>query len=429
MKSPQPVLVDSSKVVSEVSDITLTFVVIGNLVAHAAEHIFAMSLAPLLVLVLNDIPMTLTAIGILSTIQVVPNVLLGLIYGILADKYGSKFFVIGGTGFSSLGVYLTARATTYFSLLTAQILLGCALSAYHPTGLCMVTRVFSKRPEALGRGLSIQSVGGAGGSGTAPLLMVALAKWLGGWRSALYCLALIGFGATLIVAVLLLFINESIEPETSQEDPPPKVVIPQKKASSGNGSLLTASFLMLLIFAFTRSSVFRNAMYFLPYYFENLGFSVFIAGAFTSLFFGIGAVFQVVGGVLTDRMVSRRSIFLWSSILSGLAGLVLAFVGQGAWIVIVLVVFGGSFFVAIPSMSVSVSRHAPTKSQGIIFAIFFAVISMFGALSSTIFGVIGDKWSMQMGLVFVASLCFLGAIFANLIQENPLGETNSTQTS
>lgn len=425
MRSQRNFIIKSSNETLNVSNTTLALVVTGTMIAHTAEHVFAMSLAPLLVLVIQDIPMTLTQIGLLSTSQVVPNVVFGLLYGILADRYGSKFFIIGGTALSSLGVYLTARATTYSSLLAAQILLGIALSAYHPTGFCMVTRVFSKRPKAMGRGISIQGIGGAGGSGLAPLLMVALAEWYGGWRNALGALTLIGLGATLIVIVLLLTIDESIEP--SREDLIPKAVGTQKQVTGGNRNLLTASFVMLLVFAFTRSAVFRNAMYFLPYYFESLGYSIFIAGAFTSIFFGIGAVFQVVGGILADKAPSRRLIFLGSSILSGIACLVFASLGKGIGLIIILVVFGGSFFVAIPSMSISVSQHAPTKSQGIIFALYFAFISLFGALSSTVFGMIGDRWSLQMGLMFIGLLCFLGSLFASRIRENPLVQTISTK--
>ena len=67
------------------------------------------------------------------------------------------------------------------------------------------------------------------------------------------------------------------------------------------------------------------------------------------------------------------------------------------------------------------------KSQGTIFAIFFGAISVFGALSSTLFGIIGDIWSMQVGLVFVASLCLFGALFVNKIQEKPLTVSNPTE--
>jgi len=418
MKSQQSFAIKSSNKTSNVSNTTLALVVIGNLIAHSAEHIFAMSLAPLFVLVLQDIPMTLTQIGLLSTSQVVPNVGLGLVYGILADKYGSKGFIIGGTALSSLGVYLTTRATTYSSLLVAQFLLGIALSAYHPTGLCMVTRVFSNRPDALGRGLSIQGIGGVGGSGVAPLLMVALAEWYGGWRIALHILALIGLGATLLEVLTLLPIQERIE--SVQEEPLPKVVSKQLKGHRLNSSFLTASFILLLVFSFTRSAVFRNAMYFLPIYFESLGYTVFLAGVFTSIFFGFGAVSQVFGGILVDKAASKKMIFIGSSFFSGITCLILAFVGRGDWTISILVIFGVSFFIGIPSISVSVSQHAPARSQGIAFAIFFAVISLFGALSSTMFGMIGDRWSLQMGLVFIGLICFIGSLIGSKIQENPL---------
>ncbi len=425
MKSPQPVMEISPNTKSEVSNTTLGLVAVGNLIAHASEHIFAMSLAPILVLILNDIPMTLTEIGILGTVQVVPTVVLGLVYGIMADKYGSKYFVIGGAFFSSIGIYMTAQVTTYQSLLLIQILLGIALSAYHPTGLCMVTRVYSKRPEALGRGLSIQSIGGAGGSGTAPLLMVALSKWSGTWQGALEYSAILGFGATIIITVMLLFVNEKVD--TYEEIRFPKASNTKRNIKNETKGLLTISFMFLIIFAFTRSSVFRNAMVFFPYYFESLGYSVFMAGVFTSLFFGIGAIFQVIGGILADKVASMRNIFLLSSILAGISCLVLTVVKHEYGIIIALLIFGGSFFIAIPSMSVSVSRHAPMKSQGTIFAIFFAAISVFGALSSTLFGIIGDIWSMQVGLVFVASLCLFGALFVNKIQEKPLKVSNPTE--
>ena len=183
---------------------------------------------------------------------------------------------------------------------------------------------------------------------------------------------------------------------------------------------MTLSFVMLLIFAFTRSSVFRNAMYFFPYYFTSLGYSVFDAGLFTSLFFGMGAVFQIIGGFLADRTSNRNIIFLVSSLLSGIAAILMIFLSQGIGLIMILVLFGGSFFIAIPSMSVSVSRHAPQKSQGTIFAIFFAVISLFGALSSSVFGWIGDTWSLQMGILFVAAMCFFGAVFSNRIRETPV---------
>ena len=423
MKSQQSVTIIPSKEASAVSNTTLVLVVIGTLTAHTAEHIFAMSLAPLLLFVQQDIPMTLTQIGLLGTSQVVPNVGLGLVYGILADKYGSKGFIIGGTALSSLGVYLTARATTYFSLLVAQMLLGIALSAYHPTGYGMVTRVFSKRPKALGRGVSIQGMGGPAGSGVAPLLMVALAEWYGGWRRALVYTSIIGLGATLLIALTLLPIRERME--LVREETPPKVVTTQTKGPSWESSLLTASFILLLFFSFTRSAVFRNAMYFLPIYFENLGYTVFMAGAFTSVFFGIGAIAQIFGGILADKITAKRVIFIVSSVFTGIACLVLVLVGRGALTIIVLGIFGMSFFIAIPSISITVSQHAPVRSQGKAFAIFFALISLFGALSSTVFGMISDRWSLQMGLVFVGLLCFLGALFASRIRGNPVEQTPS----
>lgn len=233
-----------------------------------------------------------------------------------------------------------------------------------------------------------------------------------------------GFGATIIVTAMLLFINEKAD--TFEEIRLPNASDTKRNIKNETKGLLTVSFMFLIIFAFTRSSVFRNAMVFFPYYFESLGYSIFMAGVFTSLFFGIGAVFQVIGGILADKVASMRIIFLLSSILSGISCLVLTVVRNEYGLIFALLIFGGSFFIAIPSISVSVSRHAPIKSQGIIFAIFFGAISLFGALSSTLFGIIGDIWSMQVGLVFVASLCFLGALFVNKIQEKPLKVSTPT---
>jgi len=392
------------------------FALIATILAHFEQHVMSFALAPLLVLVQADLSLTFTQLGIVGASPLVTIVIFQLFSGYFADNYGSRGLIIGGTGLSAIAMFLVSTSTGYLSLVFYQLLLGIGLSTYHPSGIRLITKIFPE--EHKGKAISFQGTGGITGSAVIPVVAVFLAQQFNGWRQALRIIAWIGVAATIIELLLLLSFSEKNIPQ--------KQASVEKFAPSGGNLDLKAVFLSLgfgfiLLYSLGREAVFRNISYFVPLFYESIGYSVYEAGFVTTLLLGVGAIAQIIGGFFADIISStRRNIFL--VVTNGLASvflLILAYIVRGTWLLFVTVLIGFTYFVSFPFFMLIVSNYAPADAQGFAFALLFSSMTLFAALSSVMFGVIGDAFGLRQAMVFVAISSAFAALAAFLLPHAP----------
>ena len=91
------------------------------------------------------------------------------IFGYLADKLSQSWFLVAGVFLSGACFALTGFVSDYWAIFTVVALMGVGGSMFHPEAARLVHAV-SGRNE--GKAMGIFSVGGNGGFGIGPLLVV-----------------------------------------------------------------------------------------------------------------------------------------------------------------------------------------------------------------------------------------------------------------
>lgn len=388
------------------------FAMIATILAHFEQHVLSFTLAPLLVLVKTELSLTLSQIGVVAASPLVTLVIFQLLSGYLADRYGSRVLLVGGTGLSAIAMYLVSTSTGYHSLIFYQLFLGIGLSTYHPSGIRLITKMVSE--EHKGKTLSFQGAGGIAGTAIIPVFAVFLAQTFNDWRQAIKIIAGIAMIATLVEFLFLISFSEKKLPHIRDS---PDDTAPSHGVRDLHALFLSMGFGMILIYSLGREIVFRNVSYFVPLFYESIGYTVYEAGFVSSLLLGIGAIAQLSGGFFADTISkSQLRIFLAAS--NALASIFLFFLAhavRGNWLLFVTILVGFTYFVSEPFFMLIISNYAPEDAQGIAFALSFSFMTLFSAFSSVIFGIIGENFGLRQSMDFVAGAAALTAVLAFLL--------------
>jgi nitrate/nitrite transporter NarK len=151
-----------------------------------------------------------------------------------------------------------------------------------------------------------------------------------------------------------------------------------------------------------------SAISFLPIIFEERGLTK--AGEAVAVFLGVSVLFNIAGGILSDKL-GKRKLFLWSSAL--VIGLCVPFFGvlNGGLLILVLVIAGaamGTFapiMMAVPHELEKVGPALAGTSIGFIFMIGNVGGFIGPVFTGKIMDLTGTYWS---GLIFM-TICFIAA--------------------
>jgi MFS family permease len=263
----------------------------GHFVSHFNMLVFPALLLPLTGL-LN---MEMTSVLGLSFWMYLFFGITALPWGIAADRWGAKPFLLlfyGGAGLSSLAVALWIDSPVGLSLALSAI--GLFSGIYHPAGLGLI----SQEIQRVSLGMGYNGIFGNLGLGTAPLI-TGLMNWLWGPRGAYLFLAVLNLFGLVLMFVLPLS-------ETKKK----------RKLESGGGNGFVGVFLILLVAMMLGGVAYRGSSVIMPAYFElkNLGIfqwlssimgeglsKNFVATTIISLIFFIGMLGQYTGGRVAQK--------------------------------------------------------------------------------------------------------------------------------
>ncbi len=163
--------------------------------AHFLTHFFVLVFPALVMPISRDLSLEPARVIPLSFPMYLCYGILAIPWGYLSDRFGPRWvmgagMLIAGAGFTAAGL---TRSPEQLSIALAVIGVGC--SAYHPSGLALL----SKGMQGRGRALGINGLWGNCGIAAAPLAAGTLTYALG-WKSAL-----LAFGVTGIAVGLLCF--------------------------------------------------------------------------------------------------------------------------------------------------------------------------------------------------------------------------------
>jgi FSR family fosmidomycin resistance protein-like MFS transporter len=365
-------------------------------IGHFHIDLYSAALSALQPRLADHLGLSLTQAGVLGGLLVFSSSVCQPLYGVLADRLGTRMFTvlspaIAGVFISSLGL-----APSYGWLLPLVFLGGAGVAAFHPQASARVTMgVESARARWMAYFISAGTLGMALG----PTLFSWVPNWIGLERT--YWAAVPGL---LCSALLWIYLPE---------------------APGGGGGLgfdlapLRAVWrpLALLYFCvFVRSIVQVTFTQFLPLYLNReRGLPVDSASYVLSLYLAFGALGGMVGGSLADRIGGRGVIIL--SFAGSVPLLALFFLATG-WVAYAGLWLGGLVLLFTIPVNVVMAQELAPAQTGTVSALMMGFSwGMSGLLFVPLTGWASDYFSMHRVMLVLALLPAIGYFLARALPE------------
>jgi predicted MFS family arabinose efflux permease len=367
--------------------------------AHALIHVIELTYPALLSRIEDDFGLRAVITGAIATAFGWAFGSTAIPAGFLTDRLGSRRVIIYGfVGAAVLSVLVAFSPNAWFFAI-ALAGLGVFVGLYHPAGLSLVAQGIRGRGMALGW----HGMAGNTGQALAPALAIGLAV-LVDWRVAYMALAVLS--ASMAIALATTRLN--LLGGTEVVDQPAEDLRPMEERRRDNRYLA-----LIIVYAgfILGGLVYRGAITYLPTHMEDFVNDDY-GGAFVTVALLMGAVGQVVGGMLSGRWPLER--------LAPLIGLVtvpalfLTGVVTGPTLVLVSSIFVFFYFANQPIFTGLIADYSPPGAVGRSYGISFFAGFGIGSLGGVIAGALVDEWDTQaafMGLtVFLVASLILSVV-------------------
>ena len=361
--------------------------------AHALIHIVELTYPALLTRIAADFGVRAVILGAIASVfgwafggSAIPA-------GYLTDRLGSRRVLFYAFVGAAVSLVLVGLSPNEWFLAGTLALLGFSIGLYHPAGLSLMAQGVRQRGLALG----FHGVAGNVGQALAPALAVGLAIAVD-WRLAYFVLAGVAAVMAVLLSVTTLPLRGDAEVLVTDSETPQKASGAAKRPAR---QLLLP--LLLVYAAFVLSGiVYRGAITFLPRHLEEL-VDEDLGGVFVTVALLMGAVGQLVGGSLSQRVRLERLAPVLA--LLAVPALVLTGVVSGAFLVVVVSVFIFFYFANQPVFTGLIADYAPVGAVGRSYGVSFFAGFGLGGTGGVIAGALVDRW--DTGAAFLGMSAFL----------------------
>lgn len=358
-----------------------------------------MCLPPLFPEILTDLNMTMTQMGTIWGMDPFAGVFVGLISGLLIDRFGIKRTLTIGCLFA--GITGAARGfSTGFISMTATMFLFGLLVAMMPTLIPKVSAVwFAGRNLALANG--VLSLGMTGGAMIGTMLSATvLSPLLGGWSNVLFL-----YGGPPILLGILWWATYKrpiqFEQQTQKSDE-----VPFREALA---HVVCLKAIWWIGFAFFGAyGAFMGIGGYLPTYLRDIGWAANDADSALTLIIGATAMTSIPMALLSDKLGSRKKVLVPALILSMITmALIPLTYGVTIWVLLAIngLVRGAMFplFIAIQVEQKGVGARYAGTAVGLT-----SSLGMLGAFVAQPLGLnLIDVYGAGAPLIFWAILSFI----------------------
>lgn len=193
-----------------INKLKTTYTIFVFVALAAFDNIIIGLFPPLFSSIAKTLHVQISALGVVSGINILVTSISSIIWGYLAGKFNRKRLIIIGTIFWSVSVFLTSISNTYTQLFIFQIFTGIGLGCIASIGFSVLTDYIPHKSRGMLLSLwgMSQGFGGIAGAIMASLIAPAL-----GWRKPFEIVSIIG----LLLIILYLFIKEPALGESEPE--------------------------------------------------------------------------------------------------------------------------------------------------------------------------------------------------------------------
>jgi len=374
--------------------------------AHFLTHFFVLVFPALVMPISRDLSLEPARVIPLSFPMYLLYGVLAIPWGYLSDRFGPRWMMgggmlIAGTGFTAAGL---SGSTEQLTVALGVIGVGC--SAYHPSGLALL----SKGMQGRGRALGINGLWGNFGIAAAPLAAGALTYALD-WQSTLLV-----FGCTGIALGLLCF---AVPFSVGAVDLQKGTALERKQA--------VRYFLILCAAIVFSGLMYRGYTIILPTFFEaklsdltrwvlkagsaarlSSDANTFAATAIACGVYLVGMAGQLLGGRVADRRELRWAYLTFFA--SALPFLLLMSVAEGFPLVLVAAGFVLFSLGMQPIENSLVAVLSPPQWRSVSYGIKFTLLFGAGSLAVYLVGFVDGRFGLDAVIFLLAGL--LAAVIA-----------------
>ena len=235
----------------------------------------------------DTLGLTLAQIGLLLGAYQMTSSLTQPLFGYLSDRYGGRWFAVGGLVWLAVLQGLVGFMPTFESALIIAALAGLGSAAFHPQGASGANIAAGEQKSA---GVAMFMLGGNGGFAVGPILAALVMGAMGVRGTAV--LGLVG----LLIAPFLYFLTGRAQKQGSDK----------KKASwkiELNPMFTTTAVITLIVVMSLRAMSQQSFSSFTPQFFVDIaGFSKAQASLLSSVMLFVLAFGTLTGGMLADRI-------------------------------------------------------------------------------------------------------------------------------
>jgi len=248
-----------------------------------------------------------TALGWTFSIFLFAYALVQFPSGLLSDRFGGVWVIVGGVTLSSLGALIFILNLPFNLFVVLMAIIGIGTGVHKTSAVKLLSTIY---PEKKGRALGIFDTFGTFGGVIAPVAVIAAAAVsvsVPGWRLLLFSTGAFGLFLTFIfIKRVPNKLTEKEKPKTNNNDitsDDRSLVFRLKSAFSVYGKLFESKkFIIFVIAAILFSFTYNGIVAFLPLYLtQEVGVSSGYASLFYSILF-IASVAQLASGELSDRI-------------------------------------------------------------------------------------------------------------------------------
>ena len=395
---------------------------------HAIKHMYNSGLQSVLLAVMkDDLGLTATQFGLLSTSGRVTSGATTMVAGYLGDRFANRSGVMLMISLSMMGIsyFLLGSAPNYWLMFAAMLLVGIGPSLYHSPAIAALSRKF---PDKRSFAISWHGTGGSIGEFFGPIIT-------GGLVSGVYFVAFewnevlkISVGPALIFGLLIYLMMRGIPTASTETES-------LRDYFTSLFKLLRRRGMQALVATTALRSMGQGAMMaFLPVYLlEDQGISAIVIGLFLSSIQFVGILAQPAMGWLADKFGHKRVLVPGTAAL-GLLMIALKFAPTDDPLMIDIVLlnitlpgvqFGiialamGAFLYALHAIYIAAAMDvAQGEAQSTVVSLIYGA-SFLGAFSPFLAGVIVDAGTTSDAFVYGGVAVFLAGVVLAMIRLTP----------
>jgi MFS family permease len=361
---------------------------------HVLHDGFSDALYVLLPLWATEFHLTLTGVGVVKTVYTAGMALSQIPAGLLAERWGERRLLVAGTAVTALGYLAVAMgASGMLPLVGFLLVAGLGSGVQHPLASSLVSRAYETGPRRAA--LGTYNFAGDLGKIAVPAA-VALAASLVGWRGASAGYALLGLGATVLIALALGRLGAGDADAATEE---------RRLGTGGWGIRDARGFQALSAIGMIDTATRTALLTFLPFLLLAKGLTLAGLGLALAVLFAGGAAGKFVCGLVAERVGIVRTVILTE--MATACGIVAVALGPLTVALGVLLPLGVALNGTSSALYATVADLVAPERRARAYGLYYTLIVGAAAVAPLAYGALGDAVGIVTTLLVTSTVVLL----------------------